>query len=169
MHFDSIEDSIAEETAEDFDKTAKIPNMYPTTPMDVKNDSSAYYSDENSSNKRIARLESLKANVDASIFESSVSSKSKWGQNIFEKSPNNHPTILVADNQPLSTIKECKPRKSRAIGSMSKKKDRQPLRSNYKKRVNDIEKQKKTIQQIEDRYREYTCKINPFKTIDKGN
>jgi hypothetical protein len=141
MRIESIEDSIAEEQFNEVgDRQLGLYN-YPTTNLSNKA-SSAYHSDENSSKTMIRKIENRQYQAE------------------------NSPKIFVHDQDQLHVIKEWLPKKARQTNH-HKRKDKKHVFSNYRKRAMEIDKQKKMIHEIEERYKEYTSKLHSHKIIDK--
>jgi len=169
-HYESVEDSILEENISELNWDSKFSQYSNGSPTKNSQNINAYYSDGNKgSSKFIAKIQNSQASMEMkSLNYSFATLASKWKYPIVgNENSGEQSNILVNDNDQLHVIKEWKPRKSKAGVGNLKKKERRPLMNNYKKRAYDIERKKRAIQQIEDKFKEYTFQVNPFKTTDK--
>ena len=172
-HFESIEDGIAEENFDelDMDSSAKL-NL--GNRFNFDNYSFAYNSDVGAATQFSGFKTNSKINIEKKINEMSIVSSS-FGQSRFknaylDSSFENPHKIFINEQDQLHVIMEKrKPRKSKNNPSQQiKKKEKiNNFNSNYRKRVMEVEKQKKMIQEIEERYKEYSTKLNPYRQTDK--
>ena len=165
-HFESIEDSIAEEKFDDLDMDSSA-KLDMKSPFLLDHYTNAYNSDVAGRTQITNFKANKKMNIEKKAKEFSVLSNS-FGQNKFknaylESSFDNQNKILINDQDQLHVIMERKPRKSKNLQNqqLKKKEKTNNFNSNYRKRVLEVEKQKKMIQEIEERYKEYSVKINP--------
>jgi hypothetical protein len=108
IHFESVEDSIIEESLNGSEGVTKISNFYQNTPTISNKYNSAYFSDDNSSGKFIPKIDNKISLSEARVANIPVIVPIKWKNPLtyFENSYDNPPNILVNDNDQLHVIKE---------------------------------------------------------------
>lgn len=108
IHFESVEDSIAEESLNGSEGVTKISNFYQNTSAVSNKYNSAYCSDDNGSGKYIPKIDNKISISETRVASIPVVTPIKWKNPVtyFENSFDNPPNILVNDNDQLHVIKE---------------------------------------------------------------
>jgi len=139
----SVEDSIAEEQSEGYDKKMKIATLKKPSPTLQSKYSYNYYSDENGSGKLVPTIE-MSLKKPEYIPNTVISTTSKFCP-LYSNTANSYenvPSILVNDPDQLDVIKERQPRKTKPMNQTKKKSGKHYAFSNYRKRAVEVEKQK---------------------------